>query len=223
MNDGTGLPKNASWKAMLRACTVSLGSIAFGSLIVTLLELLEAFFRMLQQSESGQGDTVGAILACCAACCVSCIRGMVEWFNKYAYIEISLYGKAYIPAAKDTWKLLKDRGIDALVNDSLVSILIMWGSYINGFLCGLFAYVYLRFTKPSYNAKGQYTAPVILFSFVIGINLSVTIGRALDAGVSTIFVGLGEHPMVLAQRAPVLFELIRQQYPRVVQGVPQNY
>jgi len=35
---------------------------------------------------------------------------------------IALYGKAYIPAAKDTWKLFKDRGIDALVNDSLVSM-----------------------------------------------------------------------------------------------------
>jgi hypothetical protein len=34
----------------------------------------------------------------------------------------ALYGKAYIPAAKDTWHLLTDRGIDALINDSLVGI-----------------------------------------------------------------------------------------------------
>jgi hypothetical protein len=45
---------------------------------------------------------------------------LVEWFNKYAYIEIALYGKSYLPAAKDTWNLMKDRGIDALINDSLV-------------------------------------------------------------------------------------------------------
>ena len=59
-------------------------------------------------------------------------------------IEISLYGKAYIPAAKDTWHLLKDRGIDALVNDSLIGTLTIWGSYLNGFICGLFGYLYLR-------------------------------------------------------------------------------
>lgn len=35
-------------------------------------------------------------------------------------IEIALYGKPYIAAAKDTWRLMKDRGIDALINDSLV-------------------------------------------------------------------------------------------------------
>jgi len=36
--------------------------------------------------------------------------------------RLALYGKGYIPAAKDTWRLFKDRGIDALVNDSLVSM-----------------------------------------------------------------------------------------------------
>lgn len=50
-------------------------------------------------------------------------------------------------------------------------------------------------TDPSYNSQGQYTAPVVLFSFLIGMNLSFTIGSVLDAGVSTIFVGLGEDPM----------------------------
>jgi hypothetical protein len=38
----------------------------------------------------------------------------------YAYIEIALYGKPYIGAAKDTWRLFKDRGITALINDCLI-------------------------------------------------------------------------------------------------------
>lgn len=59
--------------------------------------------------------------------------------RRYAYIEIgkadlrnvtvqcslsvlALYGKPYVSAARDTWKLFMDRGIDALVNDSLVGI-----------------------------------------------------------------------------------------------------
>jgi hypothetical protein len=35
-------------------------------------------------------------------------------------------------------------GIDALINDSLVGSVIMWGAYLGGFLCGLFGYLYLR-------------------------------------------------------------------------------
>jgi hypothetical protein len=43
-----------------------------------------------------------------------------------------------------------------------------------------------------------------------------------DAGVSTIFVGLGEDPHVLAQRSPGLFQAIEETYPKVVQGVPRR-
>ncbi|WVN88169.1 protein PNS1 [Cryptococcus depauperatus CBS 7841] len=217
-----GLPKKATLMAFLRASTLSLGSIAFGSLLVTILELLRLILQLFQQYESGQGDMIGAIMICIAQCCLGCIQWMVEYFNKYAYIEISLYGKAYIPAARDTWTLLKDRGVDALVNDSLVGIAITWGAYINGFLCAVLGYLYLRFTHPAYNSHGQYSAPVILFSFLIGINEGLTIGSAIDAGVSTIFVGLGEDPMVLAERSPGLFEMIRQHYPRVIEGVPRR-
>ncbi|WRT66144.1 protein PNS1 [Kwoniella shivajii] len=217
-----GLPKRATLSAFIRASTLSLGSIAFGSLIVTVLELIRLILQAIQQYEAGEGDMVGAIVACCATCCVGCIESMVAWFNKYAYIEIALYGKSYIPAAKDTWRLLKDRGIDALVNDSLVGTALMWGAYLNGFLCAVLGYLYLRFTNPAYNTSGQYSAPVILFSFLIGINEGQVINSAIDAGVSTIFVGLGEDPMVLAERSPALFEMIRQAYPRVVEGVPQR-
>ncbi|TYJ52097.1 protein PNS1 [Cryptococcus floricola] len=219
-NQWGGVPKQASLKAFVRATTLSLGSIAFGSLLVTLLELLRLILQIFQQYESGQGDMIGAALICVAQCCVGCIEWLIAYFNKYAYIEIALYGKAYIPAAKDTWRLLKDRGIDALVNDSLVGTALMWGAYINGFLCGVLGYLYLKFTNPSYNSDGQYSAPVILFSFLIGLTESNAISAAIDAGVSTIFVGLGEDPMVLAERSPGLFEMIRQAYPRVLQGVP---
>ena len=40
----------------------------------------------------------------------------------YAYIEIALFGKSYLNGAKDAWRLLKDRGIDALINDSIVGV-----------------------------------------------------------------------------------------------------
>ena len=35
---------------------------------------------------------------------------------------LALYGKPYIAAAKDTWRLFTEKGIDALVNDSLVGM-----------------------------------------------------------------------------------------------------
>ncbi|TDL26138.1 DUF580-domain-containing protein [Rickenella mellea] len=213
------MPNHPTLGAFARASTFSLGSIAFGSLIVTILELIRIILNAAQQNANADGHPVEACLACCAACFIGCIESLVEYFNRYAYIEVALYGKSYIEAAKDTWRLFKDRGIDALVNDSLVGMTLTWGAYAIGLLSSLFAYIYLRYTHPSYNVDGQYTAPVVLFAFLIGLQCSLTLGSAIEAGVSTIFVGLGENPEVLAIRAPALFELIRQNYPRVVQGV----
>ncbi|KAH7923257.1 hypothetical protein BV22DRAFT_1048322 [Leucogyrophana mollusca] len=76
-----------------------------------------------------------------------------------------------------------------------------------------------------YNAEGQYTTPVALLAFLIGLqccmvyvashvrcpaallilHLSHALSFALEAGVSTIFVGLDEDPQVLAVRAPALY------------------
>lgn len=216
------MPKHPTISAFGRASTLSLGSIAFGSLIVTILEMIRLLLNAAQNNANADGHPVEAALACCAACFVGILENLVEYFNRYAYIEIALYGKAYIPAAKDTWRMFKDRGIDALVNDSLVGMTMMWGAYVIGLLSSLFAYLYLRVTAPSYNASGQYTAPVLLFAFFIGLVCSTTISSAIEAGVSTIFVGLGEDPQVLAIRAPALFTLIANTYPAVTRGVPRN-
>jgi len=216
------MPQHPTLSAFGRASTLSLGSIAFGSLIVTLLELLKMILQAAMNNANAGGHPVEACLACCAACFVGCIESLVEYFNRYAYIEIALYGKPYIAAAKDTWRLFKDRGIDALVNDSLVGMTLTWGAYIIGLLSSLFAYLYLRYTAPSYNAEGQYTAPVMLFAFLIGLMCSLTLSSAIEAGVSTIFVGLGEDPQVLAVRAPALFGMIVETYPDVTSGVPRE-
>jgi len=209
------MPKNPTLSAFARASTFSLGSIAFGSLIVTLLELIKMILNAARQNANANGHPVEACLACCAECFIGCIEGMVQYFNRYAYIEIALYGKPYIAAAKDTWRLFTEKGIDALVNDSLVGMTLTWGAYAVGLACSLFGYLYLRFTHPSYNAAGQYTAPVVLFAFAIGLTSTLTIGSAIEAGVSTIFVGLGEDPQILQERAPALYNMIYQTYPNV--------
>jgi hypothetical protein len=52
----SGLPKRASLKSFVRSTTLSLGSIAFGSLIVTIVELLRLFLQVVQQYKAGQVD-----------------------------------------------------------------------------------------------------------------------------------------------------------------------
>ncbi|KAI5476925.1 hypothetical protein MNV49_007026 [Pseudohyphozyma bogoriensis] len=212
---GPGAP-TVAWGAFKRAATYSMGSIAFGSLINAILDLLKAALQVLRQYESDQGDMCGAAVVCVAQCCLACIAGAIEYFNR-----IALYGKPYIKAAKDTWNLFKDRGIDALVNDCLVNNIWTFGSYAVGALCSAFAFIYLKVADPSYvQNDSSVKAVVMLYAFLVGFFISHTLGYgALSSGVSTIFVGLAEDPDALAERDPQLFQIIAQTYPKVTTRV----
>lgn len=77
--------KHVALSSFRRAMTYSFGSIAEGSLIVALLDFLRAALNLIQNQEAASGDTAGAIIACCASCCVGCIRGLVDYFNRYVW------------------------------------------------------------------------------------------------------------------------------------------
>lgn len=98
------MPKGPTTGALKRALTYSFGSISFGSLIVALINCLRQLCSIAQQNASQQGDAVGAIVLCCVGCLIGILDWAVQFLNRYAFSHIALYGKAYIPACKDTWK-----------------------------------------------------------------------------------------------------------------------
>lgn len=50
---------------------------------------------------------------------------------------MALYGKSYIQSAKATWKMIKNRGMDALVNECLTGPVFTMGSTFVAYICAL--------------------------------------------------------------------------------------
>ncbi|KAG0038976.1 putative choline transporter, neither null mutation nor overexpression affects choline transport [Podila clonocystis] len=213
-----GMVKSPTLASFKRACTTSIGSICFGSLIIAVIQTLRAIAQMFR----GDGDNgVLAFIACLIDCFLSCIQGIAEYVNKYAFAEVAIYGKAFIPAAKDTWTILKDRGIIQLINDNLINNVWAMGAIMCGVLSGLASYLYLRYSNPAFNTGDQFTYVLVTMAFVLGLQMLFTVGSVIESGVATTFVALAEDPAALARTKPELFERIRATYPAVVQGV--NY
>ncbi|GAA5864729.1 hypothetical protein JCM8547_008289 [Rhodosporidiobolus lusitaniae] len=207
--------------AFRRAATYSFGSIAFGSLIVALLDLTRAAIQILQSYASEEGSAVGVAIACCVNCCLGILTNLVEYFNRYAYIDIALYGNPYITAAKETYRLFRDRGITALINDCLTGNIWSFGSFAVGSLCSAFAFIYLKVLNPSYvENNGDIKAAASGYAFLVGFVICHTLGySAIQSGIDTTFTALAHDPEVMAERDPELFELIRRAYPQVVTSV----
>lgn len=215
-----GMPTGITRGAARRALTYSFGSISFGSLIVALINMLRQACSIAQQTEQSQGNAIGAMMFCCLGCFIGILDWAVTFLNRYAFSHIALYGKAYIPAAKDTWKMMKDRGIDALINDCLTGPVLTMGSLFVAYLCALLAYLYLEFTKPAYNQNNGVFTPVIMaFSFVIGLQICQIFLTPIGAGIDTIFVAMAWDPEVVIREHPDLWNQLIRVYPHIQNSI----
>ncbi|PYH42365.1 choline transporter-like family protein [Aspergillus saccharolyticus JOP 1030-1] len=214
-----GMPAGATRGALRRATTYSFGSISFGSLIIALINLLRQACSVAQRQEAAQGSLVGSIAFWVLGCVISLLDWLVTFFNRYAFCHIALYGKAYLPAARDTWTMMKDRGVDALAADCLVGPVITMGSVFVSYVCALLAYLYLRYTHPAYNQGGDFTAVVMAFAFVIGLQICQIFMTPMSSGIETIFAAMAWDPQVMIEQHPDLYQRLVQLYPRVQQAI----
>jgi hypothetical protein len=88
--------------ALKRAFTTSFGSICMGSLIVAVLRALEQMAREARR----RGDSA----ACIAECILSCLTDMMEYFNKWAFVYVGIYGYSFANAGKKVFSMFGDRG-----------------------------------------------------------------------------------------------------------------
>jgi len=86
-NEASSCCSKAVRDSYLRSLTTSFGSICLGSLIVALIQAA----RAMVESSRENGDS---LVGCCADFLLGCLERLVEYFNKWAYVYVGLYGKS---------------------------------------------------------------------------------------------------------------------------------
>ena len=90
--------------------TTSFGSICFGSLLVAIVQAIRQIVEAARRN-----DDLGPFIACCIDCILGCIEGLLEYFNKWAFVYVGLYGYGYYEARKNDMAL-------AIIADDLVGM-----------------------------------------------------------------------------------------------------
>lgn len=103
-------PKHPTLSAFGRASTLSLGSFAFGSLIVTVLEMIRLLLRAVRNTADAEGhreyfllctrlcngfdvfEAITACLALCADCFLSCIESIVRFSLRGVLYSADFFG-----------------------------------------------------------------------------------------------------------------------------------
>ncbi|CAG8674682.1 9059_t:CDS:2 [Funneliformis mosseae] len=180
-----GVPSSPTLKSAKRASTTSFGSICLGSLLVAILQVIGALLRSAAQDTD---NPFGAFCAACAAVLVGCIESLLQYFNFYAYTQVAIYGKSFWESAKDTWALVKDRGVDAIINDNLIGNVLVMGAFLVGIITALLSYLYTIIFELSFNRNGEFTPLIVFLGFIVGFQMLNIIGSVILSGTATTFL-----------------------------------
>jgi hypothetical protein len=83
--------------------STSFGSISLGSLVVAFLTTFQMLFL-----STGRRKSHGSANAC-LECVVKLVSHYVQYFNKFAFCQVAIYGKDFQTAGYDTMKLFRER------------------------------------------------------------------------------------------------------------------
>jgi len=87
-----------------RSIRYHLGSLAFGSLLLAIVQFIQFAFEVIKKQidHSGAGNNrIAEYTTNCIRCCLACLERIVQFINKMAYILIALKGGNFCTSAKE--------------------------------------------------------------------------------------------------------------------------
>jgi hypothetical protein len=181
--------------------TTSFGTICFGSLIVALVQLVQAIAQAAQNKGSKDGNVVVMLVGCCLDCCLNCIGDILEYLNDWSYVQCAIRGSSYTDSARITFSLCKCSNIPLIMGDLIIGSVVGMAALISGLAGG--SVTYLTNTAPEKNAGT---------SFVIGCFISLFVANAslcmIDAGTKTILSCWAEDPQPLQKHHKEMHEAL---------------
>ncbi|CAD8110212.1 unnamed protein product [Paramecium sonneborni] len=106
---GAGGDERAISQSLYRVFRYHAGSLAFGSLILAIVQLIRIMLEYVRyQTEKVAGSENKAVkcLLKCLSCCMACFERFIRFLNNNAYIMIALTGKNFCSAAKAAFETI---------------------------------------------------------------------------------------------------------------------
>lgn len=187
----------ATGRFLGRILTYNFGSICLGSIGVLLIQMTESIAR-----RHSEHDMIGRLILYGP---LRLLRNLMNYFNKYAFVEVALYGKPYFCASRETRKMLKRRGLDSVVNDLLIGQV----TFLLPLFLGLTAATLSVLVSHHVYHKDVFTSvPAALLAFLIVLLFPLMAFRVIDSGSTATFVCLAEDPARLERHRPDIYEIL---------------
>jgi Plasma-membrane choline transporter len=206
--------------SLTRACTSSFGSICLGSFLVAVIQVLH---QVVYQARRSQRRSV-SIFLCLLDCILDVLQSMLEYFNKWGYVYIGLYGYSFWEAGPKVLQLFSNRGWSTIINDQLVYRVLNWMSLVMGLLNGVLAALIVVLFPSLLRCEDDDSQANLWIAFLVGTFMGTMLSSLLlniiASAVDTVLVCFAEGPMEFRQNYPEHFQRMEQAW---LDAFPNEY
>ncbi|XP_038163203.1 choline transporter-like protein 2 isoform X2 [Cyprinodon tularosa] len=136
------IPAYPIFSSLGRALRYHTGSLAFGSLILSLVQVIRVILEYLDHKLKGAQNKFAKFLLSCMKCCFWCLEKCIKFLNRNAYIMIAIYGKNFCTSARDAFFLLMRNIIRVAVLDKVTDFLLFLGKLLIVGIVGIFSFFF---------------------------------------------------------------------------------
>jgi len=105
--DGVGeLPHNPTFQSCLRTTRFHLGSVAFGSLIIAIIQMARFIVKYIEETTKAKNNQLQRIVFCLIQCFLSCIECCCDKLSKTGYVWMAIWGDSFVPATCNAFLLV---------------------------------------------------------------------------------------------------------------------
>ena len=138
-------------RSYFRVFRYHLGSLAFGALLLAIVQFIQFMFEILKKQLESSGAANNRLVeytTSCTRCCLACLERIVQFINKMAYIMIALKGDNFCASAKQGFEIAWSNPLRFGVVAGIGSVIMFIGKLM--IASGTTASVYAFITYTSY-------------------------------------------------------------------------
>ncbi|XP_013392467.1 choline transporter-like protein 2 isoform X2 [Lingula anatina] len=173
--------------SLWRSLRYHLGSIAFGSLIIAIIQIIRVILEYVDNKLKGSENQVAKFFLKCLKCCFWCLEKFMKFLNKNAYILIAVYGKNFCTSAKNAFFLIMRNIVRVVVIDKVADFLLLIAKLVVVAATTAGAYFFfdgrISFLSNYTPSLNYYLVPVIIISlgsYVIAAAFFSVYGMGVD-------------------------------------------
>ncbi|CAI0552455.1 unnamed protein product [Linum tenue] len=220
--EAASMPPNSLMKVIRYTLTTSFGSICYGSLFTAAIRTLRWEIRGLR-SKIGKNEC----LLCCVDLMFHLVETLVRFFNKYAYVQIAVYGKGFNRSARDAWELFQSTGVESLVAYDCSGAVLLMGTLLGGLITGTCAAIW---THIKWEAKNERMLMVGSTAMLMGMVLVGVAMVVVESAVTSMYICYAEDPLLIhrwdaeffSQLSEALHQRLRHRSARGREALTQN-